>query len=183
MNLEGHVEWCACVCVCVYVCVCVCTCTKAGLDLPMNRWWRKTLKTYVAFLLNVIRRLQLCAELCLPPHPLCYSHNTAMCYSHFTLMKYCYSGTLSGCLSDLRYFGTKHTFRTWLKCQMQLLGMIDTTTLQSVQQASPLPPALIAEMLASLCHRDETLWAEWQSVYSVCSFCLLGCDCFCHTGR
>lgn len=153
------------------VCVCV---WRRKLD-SICRWTDgggKTLKTYVAFLLNVITRMQLCAELCLPPHPLCYSHNTAMRYSHFTLMKYCYSGTLSGCLSDLRYFGTKHTFRTWLKCQMQLLEMIDTTTFQSVQHAFLLP-ALMAEMLVSLCHKDETHWAE----------CLLGCGCFCNARR
>lgn len=30
------------------------------------------------------------------------------CYSHPALINYCYSGTLSECPSDSRYFGTKH---------------------------------------------------------------------------
>lgn len=77
-----------------------------------------------------------------PPHHL-------PCYSLFTLMNYCYSGTLSECLSDLRYFGTKHTFCTWLKCQMQLLAMIDRPALQSTQHASLLP-SLMGEPLSLL---------------------------------
>lgn len=49
------------------------------------------------------------------------------CYSHPALLNYCYSGTLSECLSDCRYFGTKHI---WLRWQARLLGLIDRPTLQ-----------------------------------------------------
>ena len=128
----------ACWVVRLYVCVCLCgSRTSAGEQMAQEN-------LEDARMLKVITtRMRHHPELCLPPpHP-------PPRYSHFTLMKYCYSGTLSGCLSDLRYFGTKHTFCTWLKCQMQLLGMIDRPTLQSAQHASLLA-SLMAERLSLL---------------------------------
>lgn len=68
---------------------------------------------HVAFVLKVLTaRIELHTEPC-STSPSSTPLVFLLCSDEILLFRH----TASGCLSDLRYFGTKHTFCTWLKCQ------------------------------------------------------------------